>query len=115
MSRWDPADDRGGDPEPGCYLIRLIRKGPQLPAVIVKDAEGCWSAVIDGEAQGIPDPDPARAAGVYTVWHSGQRSDKVMHGYLHALKQWALVHQPEHPLLHPRKPIDVGALPPVVP
>ena len=114
MTRWtDRNDDRGGEPQPGFYTVRLVKRGPALPAITAL-TDGLWSTMINGVLLAPPHADPFHA-GVYTVWHGGQRSDAVEHAYLSAVRNWALVHQPGHPLCHPRKPIDVGALPPVLP
>ena len=114
MSRWtDRTDDRGGEPQPGFYTVRLVKKGPELPAVITL-TDGLWAAAVNGKPLAAPHPDPFHA-GVYTVWHGGRRSDAAQHSHLSAMLAWALVYQPDHPLCHPRKPVDVGALAPVLP
>lgn len=118
MSRHDyrADDDRGGAPEPGFYTVRQCRGGPWVPARIMHDpANGLWSATIDGAAAGRPAEDPLTHEDLMRIWHWGKRSNANEHGYLASLKAWAEQNQPEHPLLHPRRRIDIAGLPPVIP
>jgi hypothetical protein len=112
---WDRADNRGKPPEPGYFELQLVRGGPWLPARILHDAElGLWTAEIDGERR-APVNDPEASPSIMRIWHGGRRSNPESHAFLAATKQWAREHMPTHPLLHPLNPVDVTALPPVLP
>lgn len=112
--RWEADDDRGGPPQPGLYLLKLGAGRPWVPARILHQ-DGLWSAEIDGAPAGLPEEDPDRQEAVMRIWHGGRRSDDSEHAYLAAVKRWAADNQPEHPLLHPTKRIDLNRLPPVLP
>lgn len=113
---FDRGDDRGGRPEPGHYTVRMVRGGPWLPArILYEDDTGFWRVEINGTEVGQPDLDPDAHPLLMRVWHHGRRSDELEHELMTATKAWAAKHQPEHPLLHPTTPIDLGALPPVLP
>mgnify|MGYP000258718228 FL=1 len=113
MSRWDANEDRGGDPQPGSFLLRLVRGGPQVPAMIT-NARGLWQAKVNGESR-TAHANPAEAPDVYRIWHGGVRAQPEECDYLDALREWARTGQPNHPLLHPRQPIDVALMAPLVP
>lgn len=113
MSRWQPSDDRSGNPHPGFYTMKLVKGGPLVPCRILHGDEG-WFAVIDGKAY-PPHPDPAYEPYVMRVWHSAQHSDEATYSYLTALKAWAAENAPDHPSMHPRHPVNIALLPPVIP
>lgn len=114
MSRWSKDDDRGGEPQPGFYEVRMVKRGPYMPAEIRLLPDGRWQAVIDGKTF-PPDIDPVTAQGVYRIWHSGVRSTLEQCAFLTATKAWAARYQPKHPLLFPLSPLDVECLPPLIP
>ena len=96
------------DPEPGFFLVRLVRKGPVVPARI-RHADGMWSALINGEAFGAAS-DPAAAARVFFIWHSGEEITEAEY-------QRRLIESrdapPDHPLANPDRPIDLTSMPPL--
>ena len=98
-------------PAPGCFLLRLVRGGPLVPARI-RHGDAGWQAIVDGEAR-APDPDPARAADVFRVWHHGEAISEEEFGYREALRLWARAHQADHPAARPRQPIDLHRQRPV--
>jgi hypothetical protein len=98
-------------PEPGPFSLRLVKGGWRVPARIVRDAEDRWHAEVDGEAHAA-DADPAQAVMVATLWHVGIKIDEQTYDWLLAMKAHALAREPDHPCLHPRKPIDPRLLKP---
>jgi len=114
VTRWTKDDNRGGDPQPGFYELRLVKRGPYLPTEIRLLPDGQWQAIINGKTY-PPDSDPIIAQGVYRIWHGGVRSTPERCSFLIALKAWAVTHEPLHPLLFPTSPIDVECLPPLIP
>lgn len=91
-------------PEPGLFSLALVRGGWKVPARIVRDADG-WLAEVDGETSSAH-PDPAYAPGVASLWANGLKIDEATFNYLTALREWARLHDPAHPSLHPYRPID---------
>lgn len=91
-------------PEPGYFLIRLVRKGPLVPARITR-RDGVWQAIINGEPQ-REGADPTTAQGVLRIWHGGEVISEA--GYLRAMHK---ARQPD--ALPPREPIDLTKLPPL--
>lgn len=87
-----------GEPEPGYFLIRLVRKGPQVPARITH-RDGIWQAIINGEPQ-REGTDPAMAQDVFRIWHGGEAITEAE--YLRAMHK---ARQPS--ALPPREPIDL--------
>ena len=111
MSKWTPGDDRGGDPQPGLFLMRLVRGGPQIAARITC-TDGQWQATVDGKPY-PPHSDPVIAQHVYRVWHSGIVITQGDYDYRLAVKAWATDHQPGHPCLSPYQAVDISLLPPI--
>jgi hypothetical protein len=106
-------------PRAGFFRLRLVRGGWPVPAEIKlvpiedggTDRMG-WQAVIDGEPRD-PDPDPAHAAGVSDIWHGGTIVPQSEFEWCIAVRDHAAAHDPDHPSLHPRKPIDRNRLKPL--
>lgn len=109
-------------PEPCFALVRLVRKGPQLPARIWRpcrctpvggddQAEHDWTPRCDrypplqGEINGQR-VDPVR------VWHSGRFCDRAEYDYRMSLKDWAETKAPFAPEANPEQAIDFNQLPP---
>jgi hypothetical protein len=99
-------------PEQGCFALRLVRKGPWVPALIMRDERGWW-AMIDGQPS-PPHPDPAYAPGVFRIWHGGRRIDESEYRYMMLLRGWATLHMPEHPAANPGKPVDISRHDPII-
>lgn len=88
-------------PEPGCFKMRLVRKGPWVGARITHGM-GLWSAAIGGQPCGAPHPDPFGAEGVSRVWETGTPITTAQYDAL-------LASPPATPTLA----IDLGAMPPI--
>jgi hypothetical protein len=103
-------DDRSAwPPIPGCFRIRLVRGGWAVPARIEHDG-ALWRVTIDGTASEAADP---VHAGAERVWHYGKAIEDWEYADLLRLKEWAAAHDPSHPCLSPRQPIDPMRLRPV--
>ena len=105
-----PARDVG-KPEPGYFLMRLVRGGPQVPARICRilpstdHPEGLWWAEVNGETY-ASHADPSSAPMVFRIWHGAEFSTAEEYQYRLKLKRWAETHQPDHPAAKPRAKID---------
>jgi hypothetical protein len=99
-------------PEPGIFALRLVRGAWRAPCRIIYNDDGRWQAEIDGELQ-EPDADPALAHMVSAIWHGGIKVDAATYQWMLAVKAHAALHDPDHPALHPRKPIDPRRLKPL--
>lgn len=100
-------------PEPGFFLMRLVRRGPKVAARIVHDEHGIWRAHIDGVPQEPGGADPHRARGVLRIWHSGTRCTEQEYLYRLALKAWAMAHDPDHPAANPERPVSLRRMKPI--
>ncbi len=99
-------------PEPGLFFVRLVRKGPWVPARIIFEG-GLWRAEINGLADGAPTPDYLDHRAVMRIWESGRAATEPEFDHALALKAWAEKHAPTHPAANPRKPIDLTTIPPL--
>lgn len=114
MSRWHNTTPRSVDtPEPGFFRMRLVRGGPWVAAELRRDADGAWTALIDGVPSQPSSPDPAVAADVFRIWHGAEAVTASEHAYLIERAAWARQHSPDSPEATPRQPIRLGRLPPV--
>jgi hypothetical protein len=111
--RWDRRDNRAGQPDPGCYAMRLVPRGLHVPCRIVR-AHDLWFAIID-EVEKPRTIDPEANEFVMRVWHHGRRMSEGDYSFALSVKRWAREHQPEHPALHPHRAVSLASLPPVVP
>lgn len=91
-------------PEPGFFLLRLVKGGVQVAARIIHDESG-WSAEINGE-RGPAAADPFEAPGLSKIWTFGLRVDEAEYRYRLDVAQWARAHQPTHPAADPTRPVD---------
>jgi hypothetical protein len=95
-----------GQPEPGYFLIHLVRKGPLVPARIIHNPDaGSWQAIVDGCPQRAA-TDPAAAPMVFPIWHGGQMISEAE--YLRAMKARG---EPDAPPA--RVPINLTSAPPL--
>lgn len=102
-------------PEPGLFRLRLARKGWLVPARIIHDQENnLWQAVIDGTVY-EPHVDPVMAEGVDRVWHYGLKTSEADYKWLMAMKDHYSAHDPSHPCLNPRSPMNPSLLKPLMP
>lgn len=99
-------------PTPGFFKMRLVRRGPWVPAAITYSVFGLWQATIDGEIFAA-DADPVFADGVLRVWHSGRFIDEAEYAHMLAVKAWAGTTMPDHPAAQPRKAMDISKLRPL--
>ena len=83
-----------------------------MPAVI-KFVDGEWQAIINGEPQGEPNADPAKAVGVLKVWMFGERVNAQEVEFRDRLREYAVKHDPDHPAAQPHRPIDLTKMKPV--
>jgi hypothetical protein len=100
-------------PQPGFYRMRLVRRGAWVTARIHRMPDGRWQAEIDGELLGWPSEDWIHAEGLDRIWPTAQRITEADYSFALALKAWAQRHQPNHPCLHPTRPIDPAQLQPI--
>lgn len=101
-----PESRRIDQPVPGYYLIRLIRHGPKVPAMLAYSEDEGWYAVINGKVvSNPPNFDWAKAYMVVNVW-LGQPIDQQEYDRLMALR-----FQKQHPNSSPDKKIDLTKLP----
>lgn len=91
-----------GQPEAGYFLIRLVRKGPLIPARIVL-RDGMWWAMINGSEYPAAS-DPAAAPRVFQIWHGGEVITEKQYNK-------ALAKSSHPDALDPNKPIDLTKLP----
>ena len=96
------------EPQPGYFLVRLVRKGPRVPAQI-RHVDGQWNAVING-ASFPAAADPAAAPRVFFIWHSGEEIAEAEYRKSLARSRAA---SPDDPLSNPGKPIDLTTRPPL--
>ena len=106
------ASRRIDQPEPGYFLLRLVKGGPQVAACIRHDA-GLWSAEIDGEPCGPAHADPSQADGVFRIWHAGRPTTAEEFAYRLQLRSWAVANDPSHPAAQASRPVDLRVLPPL--
>lgn len=104
MSKRDWKARQVGEPEPGFFRMRLVRKGPIVPARIYHQ-RGVWWAVIDGQEYQAAS-DPAAAPRVFQIWHSGEEITEAEY-----LAELAKRQQPG--ALDRGKAIDLTKLPPI--
>lgn len=101
-------------PTPGYFVMRLAKGAWQVPCKIEREGgDGVcqWRAVIDG-AEGHWETDPV-SAGVDRIWGYGVMIDEPKYRYLLELKDWCRQYDPDHPCLHPNRPIDRTTLKPL--
>jgi hypothetical protein len=100
--------------------VRFCKGGPRLPALV-------W--IVDGDRDSVTHDLVSDQRLAYRIgdatpqwaddWWPGRRGyewpwapiSREQYEYLVQLIGWARVHQPEHPILHPKKPIDKSQAP----
>ena len=80
---------RTADPQPGYFLVRKVRGGPWLPAIIYLRAE------VLGEP-----------ADIYSVWDYGHPITEASYRYLMDDAAWCRQYAPHEPLANPDKPVS---------
>ena len=103
------------EPQPGFFLIRMMRRGPEVPARI------WWSTGTDEEGHPLDRPLRLSAEIIdrevdpLEVWHRKRVPiPEQEFRYRRDLIRWARVHRPDMPECHPYRPVDMLRLPPLV-
>jgi hypothetical protein len=98
-------------PEPGYFRVRLVRKGPLVPARIVF-TNGLWNAVVDGMIYPSA-PEPSGAPRVFFIWHGGEIVSEAK--YFHDITTRARFVEADETqaLRDPFKPIRLDEMPPL--
>jgi hypothetical protein len=113
--------ERGTNPEPGLFRVRLVRGGPYVAAEIrheppkdpvtkeFLERSFYWYAVINGEAEAARGIQPTHK--VEQIWLFGEKIDREMYEWLRADRAWARSWAPGSAEANPRKAIDLGKEP----
>jgi hypothetical protein len=114
--RHDPAQARVVDRvEPGFYRMRLARGCWRVPCRILRtDDRLYWFSVIDG-FEHEPHASPWIAEGVSMIHTYGEKITQRQYDWLLSIKDWATVHEPDHPSLWPQRRMDPLTLRPLSP
>lgn len=108
-------------PEPGWFLLRLVKGGPLVGACITYEPsrdpvtdEPCdrswwWSAWINGELVGEPGVRPNDQ--VFRIWESGDRIDEAEYSYMIQSARWAQEYAPDEPAANPRTAVNLLTTP----
>lgn len=107
-----PAPRQSDKPEPGHYLMKLVRNGPFVAAEIRCD-DGQWSVMIDGTWSG-PSADPWLLPDLEKVHWFGRPSTEAETKYRIGVKRWSEIHAPASPAANPRSPINLDKLRPPI-
>lgn len=99
------------DAQPGFYRLRLVRDGWQVPCRILHE-NGQWQAEIDGELREAH-PQPEHADGLAAIWHGAMIVTESEYRWAVATREHARAHEPDHPSLHPFRPIEPMRLKPL--
>lgn len=103
-----PTPRQSDTPRPGCYLLRLVRKGPWVAAEITR-GEGGWRCMLDNVWQG-PSHDPWSLPNMEKIHWGGRETTPSEAAYRAALSKHAKTHEPDSPEANPRRPIDINTL-----
>lgn len=114
---------RGDTPVAGFYARRLVRKGIEVPAMVWfgqpviegerQDRSPRWCIAIDGASDRFDKEQGCRVPlDAHDFWPLGKRVSHTEYAFLRRRARWAREHAPDHPAANPRKPVDLGALPP---
>jgi len=104
LERRDQVPRPSDTPVPGTYLVRLVRKGPLIPARI-DCVGGLWSVTINGVLQGPSQSEPFLAAGMDRAF-LGLRVPEAEYDRRLGWKDI-----PGHPNATPNRPIDFNQIP----
>ena len=110
-------------PAPGHYLVRLVPRGWEVPALITL-ADGRYTAIVDGKpVLGSWTEQQLETAAVDAATEGelfnhpflrlclfGRRCDEAIYEHRLATKAWAAQHAPNHPSVHPLRPMDPRTL-----
>lgn len=83
-------------PQPGFWMVRLVKGGPYVPARIWHDGDALRAEIIDEPVDPI------------TIWHGrGETIDG--EAWQHQIDEiaWLRAHRPNNPRCHPRQPVNI--------
>ena len=95
-------------PQPGFYLLKLVRGGPWVAAQIVHDEVG-WRCMIDGVWEG-PVSDPWIMRSLEAVHWGGRETTEAEVKYRLALKQHAQTYEPSAPAANPKRAVNLDEI-----
>lgn len=100
-----------GDPQPGFWMVRLVKGGPRVPAMICRQPHepGNPFNPLDRSPRSMLHAEiDGQAADVDHVWGMrGEPIDEAEYRYQVDLGRWAKHHAPGHPRADPRSRIDL--------
>ena len=112
--------------EPGFYRVRMVKEGPWVPVEVrvnlitgmLTVIESGRSAVFeiarqdfeDAIVECVTDGDAFQHPLIRIAWF-GENIDADEHARMVGVIEWAREHRPDHPVLHPTKPIKLSELP----
>lgn len=112
--------------EPGFYRVRMVKEGPWVPVEVRVDQLTDMLTVIesgrdavfeiarsdfeDAIVECVTDGDAFQHPLIRIAWF-GESIDAKAHADMLELLAWAREHAPEHPVLHPTRPIKLSKLP----
>ncbi len=99
MNRRSEPPRRVDEPQPGYYRLRLVRKGPFVPAKVECSPSG-WRCSIAGMSTGFPLQDP---------WQVADLSKVCLFGTIITKTEYDAMMKSLHP--SPRKRIDLNSEP----
>jgi hypothetical protein len=85
-------------PEPRFFVIRLVKRGPWVPARIRHDF-GQWWAEVEGRVIGEKSENPLTADWVLRIWHFGREITQPDY--------FLRLARPKSQRLDPHKPVDL--------
>lgn len=111
-------------PEIGTYVIRLARRGHLVP-VLMQLIEGRWLATVNGVPQSHSySPEEVEAAVMVCLLDGqlsshpfvkilafGKKADQATYDRMIRRIEWAKIYAPDHPCLHPDRPVDLSSMP----
>ena len=98
-------------PQPGFYILRLVRGGPPVGAEIIRDDDGNWWCSVDDVLYG-PNADPFQIDALANVHAYGQEATEAEVRYRIDLGRWARQFAPNHAAANPRRPVNSDTLVP---
>lgn len=112
-----------GQPEPGYFVVRLVKRGPLVPAIIWRPCP----LILPELLSDTPAPEdwcrptergrPLRArigeeeVSPNVVWERGRRVPEAEYAYRAALGAWAKQHAPAAPEANPAERVDMATQP----
>lgn len=97
-------------PRQGAYLLRLVKNGPLVGAVILR-RDGAWHVMVDGDWLGPsvepwPTDWPEFLAMMERVHIGGRPSDDAEVQFRIGKKRWAMIHEPTNAAANPKRAIN---------